>query len=160
MYIGWSKSKSSYLYPWKQEQIQRAQITIWYSNFSATKQHFLNSFSMVTTISQFKWMGWSRHSSFHGVTVVQDHWERGLFSCHRHYHCNSPPTTSWCSHHCLVSISTQKVLMNVNGCHFLYIEEFKSTPLLHMHFHVRHRSIRPPLYSTAIRRTATKVTEY
>jgi len=36
-----------------------------------------------------------------------------------------------CAHiHCLVSINVQEVAMNVSGCHFFYMEEFSSTPLL------------------------------
>ena len=30
-----------------------------------------------------------------------------------------------------------------HGCHFFHMEEFSDTPLLHTHFHVRLRSVRP-----------------
>lgn len=32
--------------------------------------------------------------------------------------------------------------MNVSGCHFFHVEEFNSTSLVRMFFHVRHHSIR------------------
>lgn len=35
--------------------------------------------------------------------------------------------------------------MNVSGYHFLHMEEFGSTPLLHMHFHGRRHCLRLPL---------------
>ena len=39
--------------------------------------------------------------------------------------------------HCLVYRNVQQVLMYVSGCYFFHVEEFSSTPLLHLHFHVR-----------------------
>jgi len=51
-----------------------------------------------------------------------------------------------CAHiHSLVSINIQQVLMNINGGHFFCMEEFRGTPLLHPHFHVRCHSVRLPL---------------
>ena len=47
--------------------------------------------------------------------------------------------------HCLSSTNTQKVLMNVSGCHLFHMEELSGTPLLHMHFHVRCHSVSLPL---------------
>ena len=38
-----------------------------------------------------------------------------------------------------------KASVNISGCHFLRTEESSSSPLLHMHFHVRHHSVRLPL---------------
>ena len=42
----------------------------------------------------------------------------------------------------LVSVNIQQLSMNVNGCHFFPREEFSSTPLLNMHFHVRCHPVR------------------
>jgi len=39
----------------------------------------------------------------------------------------------------------QHVSRDVSGCHYFCMEEFSSTLLLHIHFHVRHRSVRLPL---------------
>ena len=51
-----------------------------------------------------------------------------------------------CAHvHCLVSRKVQKALINTSGCHFFLVEELNSTPLLHVHFHVRHHFVRLPL---------------
>ena len=47
--------------------------------------------------------------------------------------------------HFLVSINVEQVLMNVSGCHFFHMKEFSDTPLLFMHFHVRHHFVRLPL---------------
>ena len=45
--------------------------------------------------------------------------------------------------HCLVSINVQQVLTLVSGTHFFFcMQEFNDTPLLHLHFHVRHHSVR------------------
>jgi len=35
--------------------------------------------------------------------------------------------------------------MNVSGCNFFHMEEFSSTLLLHMLFHIRHHFVRLPL---------------
>lgn len=45
----------------------------------------------------------------------------------------------------LVSINVQQVSVNVSGGHFFLREEFNDTPLLHVHFHVRHPFVRLPL---------------
>jgi len=51
-----------------------------------------------------------------------------------------------CAHiHCLVSLNVQQALMDVNGCHFFHMGEFRDAPLLHLHFHVSHHSVRLPL---------------
>ena len=51
-----------------------------------------------------------------------------------------------CAHiHCLVSINIQQASVNVNGCRSFHMEKFNSTPLLHMHSHVRHHSVGVPL---------------
>ena len=53
-------------------------------------------------------------------------------------------TTVSCAHtYHLVSITIQQTSMNVSGCHFVRVEEFSDTPLLHTHFHVRCHSVRP-----------------
>jgi len=55
-----------------------------------------------------------------------------------------------CAHiHCLVFTVIQQASINVSGCHFFCMEEYCSTPLLHVHIHVR----RP---SSAICHTAAK----
>jgi len=41
--------------------------------------------------------------------------------------------------------SVQQSSMNVSGCHFFHMEEFSSTPLLHMCFHVRYHFVKLPL---------------
>jgi len=46
---------------------------------------------------------------------------------------------------CLVSINIQQVSTNVSGCHVFHTGEFSSTPLFHMHFHVRPPCVRLPL---------------
>ena len=52
----------------------------------------------------------------------------------------------YCAHiHCLVSINIQQASMNISGYHFFHMEEFNDTPLLQMHFHVRHHFVRLPL---------------
>ena len=62
--------------------------------------------------------------------------------CHR---CWNTPPTPYCAHiHCLVSINIQQVLMNVSGWHFFCMEEFSDTPSLHLHFHIRHHSVKLP----------------
>ena len=38
---------------------------------------------------------------------------------------------------CLVSINIQQASLSVSGCHFVHMEEFSSTPVLHTHSHVR-----------------------
>ena len=55
--------------------------------------------------------------------------------------------------HCLTVLhpllGLHKRSANVSECqqvHFFHIEKFSSTPSLHLHFHVRHRSVRLPLY--------------
>ena len=51
-----------------------------------------------------------------------------------------------CTHiHCLVSRNIQQAPVNVNGCYFFHMEEFSNTPLLHVHFYARQRSVRLPL---------------
>lgn len=146
MYTGWSKSKSSYLYLWKNnryEEHKQHYLIQQFLSYKAAFFFFLSAWSLPLANS----CGLAdQDSSFRGVTAVQGHLEHGLFSCHCCNHWNSPPSTSWHSRLCLVSISTQQVLMNGNGCHFLYTEEFKSTPFLCTHFHVRHRSVWLPLY--------------
>ena len=56
------------------------------------------------------------------------------------------------THHLTVLTSTgwspeafSKHSLNVSGCHFFHIEEFNSTSLLHMQFHIRCQFIRLPL---------------
>ena len=43
----------------------------------------------------------------------------------------------------LISRSIQQMSVNVDKCTFFSMEEFNSTPLLHIHFHVRHLFVRP-----------------
>ena len=50
--------------------------------------------------------------------------------------------SSLCSH---PLSGLQKHSASINGCCFFHMEEFGSTPLLHMHFHVRSHSVRVPL---------------
>ena len=53
---------------------------------------------------------------------------------------HSPPH---CVHICcLVSINIQEASMNVNGCHLFLMEEISSTPLIHLHFHIRCHFVR------------------
>jgi len=47
-----------------------------------------------------------------------------------------------CCIHRLGSANAQQVLLNGNGCHFLCMEEFTDTPLLHLHSHIRQHSVR------------------
>lgn len=47
-----------------------------------------------------------------------------------------------CCTHQLGSANAQQVLLNGNGCHFLCMEEFTDTPLLHLHSHIRQHSVR------------------
>ena len=52
------------------------------------------------------------------------------------------------THHLTVLTSAvwaQQVSTNVNWYHFLHMEEFSSTPLLHLHSHVSHYCVRLPL---------------
>ena len=61
---------------------------------------------------------------------------------------------SHCTHiHCLDSINVHKHWWISVGAIFS-MEEFSATPSLHMHFHVRHRSVR--LFSVALCHMATK----
>jgi hypothetical protein len=48
-----------------------------------------------------------------------------------------------CAHiHCLVSVNFQQASLNVSSCNFVRMKEFSDTPLLCMHFHVRHHFAR------------------
>jgi len=51
-----------------------------------------------------------------------------------------------CAHtHCLVSTNVQQATVNVSECHYFCMEEFKDTPLVHTHFHIRCYFVRLPL---------------
>lgn len=50
--------------------------------------------------------------------------------------------------HCLVSMNIQQTSVNVSGCHFLCMEEFSDTPLIHTHLHVICHSVSAPLLSS------------
>ena len=66
----------------------------------------------------------------------------------------STTTTSLCSH---PLFGLHKSSVNFDECQrvpFFCMEEFSDTPLLHVHLHVRHNSVRVP--SAAICHTATK----
>ena len=68
-----------------------------------------------------------------------------MIHCSCDHCCNAPPTTSLCSRPLFGLHQLQQVSMEASGCHFFCMEEFSPTPLLHKHFHVRCRCVRPPL---------------
>ena len=47
--------------------------------------------------------------------------------------------------HCLVSVNSQQLSMNIIGCNYFGMQEFNYTPLFHKHFHVRNHFVRLPL---------------
>ena len=107
--------------------------TISKSTFSATK----HCSSTVTTISYVFSPVMNCMPSSHKSALVE------VTHCWYHQCWNALPH---CAHvHWLVSRNAQQVSMSVNGCHFFHMEEFSATPLLHLHFHIRYRSVRVPL---------------
>lgn len=106
-------------------------------------------FNTVITISWFVSMNWLRCSSFYDVITEYGCAEYGNMAC---LFTSLLPTAEMhlprphCANsHCSASRNVQQVLMNANGCHFVCREEFNSTFLLHIYFHVRHRPVRLPL---------------
>ena len=104
----------------------------------------------VTTIRRFTKMSWLKinfsNSSFHVVTDVHGWPEHGLSFLLLLPLLKGTTPLPYCAHiHCSVCINTRQALMNISRC-FFCIEEFTSTPLLHLHVHVRYHCVRLPLH--------------
>ena len=97
------------------------------------KRVFFNT--VTTTSSAFSpAMSKSLHAALVTICTSRDD---PLLKCTTSVSLTVLTTTVW-------SLSMQ-ALMNVSGCHFVRMEEFSSTPLLHLHFHARLHSVRLPL---------------
>ena len=108
----------------------------------------INSFHFHSKISDIK-------HYFLAVTIISYTFlpdiNKNLLVTHKNLHQLSPLSpllkkhhpSPHCAHvHCLVSNNIQQVLTNASGCYFVHMEEFNSTPLLQVHSHVRHHSVR------------------
>jgi len=137
IYVGLSISNASYLFPWKQPQIQRAQYHYLIEQILSYKTLFFNI--VITTSYAFSLV---MNKSLH-ATLVKICTSRGDH-CHCHQYWNTPPRSHRAHTCCSVSINIQQASVNVNRCWFC-MEEFHDTPMLHMHFHVRCHSVITPL---------------
>ena len=139
IFTGCSVSNAFSLFPWKLQQLQRAQQHSSIGQILSCKKFF---FSAVTAISYafLSAMNKSLHAPLIKISTSRgDPLSSGVTAETHH-----PPPH--CAHiHCLVSTNVQQMSMNVNGCNFFCTEEFNATPLLHLHSHVRHYCVRLPL---------------
>ena len=114
-----------HLFIWKLEQIQEHDNIIQQITFSATEHY-------------------SSAQSHHELCIYTSHEEEPACCAHKHLYQRRQPIVAvstaethylllphWAHIHCLVSINIQQASMNVNWCHFFYIEEFSDNPLLH-----------------------------
>jgi len=108
------------LFPWKLQQIQRAQ------------KHYL-----IEQILSYKLLHFSTQSLLLATHLTSNEQEAACHTC-KNLHEQMWPTVavitaethhlpSHCAHiHCLVSINVQQVLINVNGYNFFFMEVFSS----------------------------------
>jgi len=132
IYIGYSESNVSYLFPWELPQIQRAQKHYLIEQILSYKILF---FSVVYTISYAFFASHAQEPACHPCKNLHGHPEHGWFFM------LLSPLLKLTTHH----LSLHFQLMNVSGSHFFHMEKFSSTPLLHLHFRVRCHFVRLPL---------------
>ena len=104
-----------FFFPWKLQQIERAQWQYVIEQFSATK----NCFSALspTLADLARWANQDKISVF-GVTAVHGHPEYGLpFTLVSTFEIQHP-LPHYTHIHCFVSKNTQQATVNVNGCQF------------------------------------------
>ena len=139
IYIGCYKSNVSYLFPWKLQQIQRAQQHYWIEKILSDKTLVFN---IVTTINYAfsPVMNKTLHTMLVKICMAVQNAACFSHPCH---HCwNTPPTASLCSYPQFDLHIIQQMWMNVNGCHLFHVEEFIDTSLFHLHFLIRHQIVR------------------
>ena len=125
-----SDTNASYLFPWKWQQIQRAEKHSWIEKILSYKTLFFN---VVTAISYAFLPVMYKNKHVMLVKIYITHWRWPTVTVtaakthHPQPHCDDIP--------CLVYINVQQAAVNVSGCYFLYIKELNSTPLLYMYSH-------------------------
>ena len=142
VYVVHPESNASYLFPWKLQQMQRAQQNYLTEHIVSYKTLFLNT----VTISSYAFspaMNMSLHAALIKTCTSEGHLV--FHSCYnsvvaKMHH----PSTSLSHIHCLVSRNIQQVSVNVSGCNFFRMEEFNDTTLLHTHFYVRYHFVKLP----------------
>lgn len=118
--------------------------TLWYFNVISNilKQIFI-LYSFLIIICWFTWMNFV---VWHLCVAI---WNVACLPCHCHHCWNAPPTTSLCSHPLLDLQERSASVVYQWVPFFFHMEEFSSTPLFCLHFHVSqwHHCVTVPLCS-------------